>query len=182
MIALVVSAAASVGGEDRHGVGERIGADDEFERVEGAGQRRAERRRDRARPRRSRPACAGPAGAGAGRARASRRRPRRSAHSRPRARPTRRSRSTSPSGPRRAGCRVSDIRPPRSALASTGSTAGGSFRRARQKSIEPSASPASIGAAKAAIGGHTLGGAQTHVEGNAVDQHMRGVDDRASSP
>ena len=35
-------------GEDRHGVGESIGADDELERVKGAGQRRAERRGDRA--------------------------------------------------------------------------------------------------------------------------------------
>ena len=45
------------------------------------------------------------------------------------------------------------MRPPRRALASTGSTAGGSFLRARHASIEPSASPESIGAAKAAIGG-----------------------------
>ena len=36
------------GGEDRSGVGERIGADDQLRRVESAGQRRAERRRDRA--------------------------------------------------------------------------------------------------------------------------------------
>ena len=36
------------GGEDRAGVDERVGADDQLRRVEGAGERRAERRRDRA--------------------------------------------------------------------------------------------------------------------------------------
>ena len=64
------------------------------------------------------------------------------------------------------------MRPPRSALASTGSTAGGTFLRARQASTAPSASPASIGAKNAANGAHALGGAEAHVERNAVDQHM----------
>ncbi len=35
------------GGENRAGVGERISADDQFRRIEGAGERRAKRRRDR---------------------------------------------------------------------------------------------------------------------------------------
>ena len=48
---------------------------------------------------------------------------------------------------------LSDMRPPRKALASTGSTAAGAFFRARQASSAPRARPASIGAAKAAMGG-----------------------------
>ena len=44
------------------------------------------------------------------------------------------------------------MRPPRKALASTGSTAGGAFLRASHMSIAPSRSPPSIGAPKAASG------------------------------
>ena len=44
------------------------------------------------------------------------------------------------------------MRPPRKAFASTGSTAGGAFLRASQRSIEPSKRPPSIGAPKAASG------------------------------
>ncbi len=44
------------------------------------------------------------------------------------------------------------MRPPRKALASTGSTAGGAFLRASQRSIAPSRRPPSIGAPKAASG------------------------------
>ena len=44
------------------------------------------------------------------------------------------------------------MRPPRKALASTGSTASGAFLRESHKSIAPSRRPPSIGAAKAARG------------------------------
>ena len=69
------------------------------------------------------------------------------------------------------------MRPPRSALASTGSTAGGAFLRASQVSIAPRMSPPSIGAPKAAIGRDPFGGAEVNVERNVEDRNMRDVDD-----
>ena len=140
------------GGEDGPDVGKRIGADDELESVEGSCQRRAERRCDRpAGPAADEHAQILPAQV--------------EIHSHARGdagADLRVARLKADRGAATVGhdrlpgdeeAFASDMRPPRSALASTGSTAGGSFLRARQASTEPSASPPSIGAAKAAIGG-----------------------------
>ncbi len=68
------------------------------------------------------------------------------------------------------------MRPPRNALASTGSTAGGAFLRERHRSIAPSRSPPSIGEAKGGKGRDALHGAQANIEGNAEDPSMGDVD------
>ena len=106
-----------------------------------------------------------------------RRRPPRFAHSLPRARLRRRSHSRSAVCVATRRLWRSDMRPPRKALASTGSTAGGAFLRVSQTSIAPSKRPPSIGPPNAASGRDALGGAEVNVEGNAENPHMRDVDD-----
>ena len=69
------------------------------------------------------------------------------------------------------------MRPPRNALASTGSTAGGAFLRASQRSIAAEQKAAQHRRAKGGERRHALGGAEANVEGNAEDPHMRGVDE-----
>ncbi len=97
--------AGNGGDADRRQAGRRIAADHEFEGIEGAGQRRAERARDRRRG----AAADHDALVGAAQMKAAadaRRRGRwRAGCSRPQARPRRRRRSTRSSAPRRSRCR-----------------------------------------------------------------------------
>ena len=69
------------------------------------------------------------------------------------------------------------MRPPRKALASTGSTAGGAFLRDEPEVDRAEQKAAQHRRAKGGEGRDALGGAQVNIEGNAENPHMRDVDD-----
>ena len=167
-------------GEDGNRVGERIGADDELERVEGAGQRRAERRRDRA----SRPAPDQHPEILPAQARS---------HAQVRGEAGSDLRIARLETDRcAAAVRDHGLRRHEEALAQRHASAAQRVgldridRRRRFPAGEPDVDRAEQKAAqhRRAKGGQrrdALGGAEANVEGNAEDPHMRGVDEAWSS-
>ena len=164
-------------GEYRNRVGERIGADDELERVKGAGQGRAERRRDR------------PSGA--------------AADQHPEVLPAQARSHAQVRGDARADLRIAGLEPDRraaavrdqrlrsheDAIAERHAAAAQRVgfdridRRRRLLAGEPGVDgaehePAQHRRGKGRKRSDPLGGAEPHVERDAVDQHMRGVDHR----
>ena len=147
------------GHRDRREGGQRVGADDQLEGVERAGQRGVEGAADRRRRRRSRPARACRCGAGGSCGRSARRWRRRSGCSRPPARPRRRRRSTSwsahqPAGRRSATCARRTARWPRSRRPS-----GAARCRDRRVADRPRMSPPATGTAMIEASGGTRRGA-----------------------
>ena len=69
------------------------------------------------------------------------------------------------------------MRPPRKALASTGSTAGGRFPASEPEVDRAKQKAAQHRRAKGGERRDALGGAEVNIERNAEDRHMRDVDD-----